>query len=205
MSFICGDEFRWKVEAIDEGVLASIDFDGSVRTLSRMEAMPLIDATTRLMQWICDFSGFSFTYNPEATKFLVKPQQLRRVMMRVVLEKHIYWRPVLHASDDRGLSLIERDPIGLDNAHSSHGCMHGRANYVSTSMHSAEGSIFQCNSSSVTGQVLLMLLFSPYPTHRRTDTIVPYEYATRSLPNTYADAIAIKDNSLLLPIAIMSP
>ena len=171
MAFLCGDEFRWKVKSFDRCLLASIDFHGSVQTLTRVAARRLVDDATRLMQWICDFSGFKFVYDPSKTKILIKPEQLRRVMMRVVHENtRIGARD--SCFDDNGFVSIETDPIGLNHAYSSKGCIHGAANYVSTSMHSVEGSIFKCNTSSVPGQVLLLLLsLSDTPSHGHGHTV----------------------------------
>lgn len=234
LTLLAGEEFFLQYDSAKTAQLKSYDLDCHTHTLRRdgtttcfngetiaplsplADIVALVDDTTRLMQYICDFSGtvFDFKYDPAKTKMLIKPLQARNIVALITSGKATHARPVVHGTSDEGLALVEQDDKGLDLMFSNPNCRYGSANYVATTMHAPEGGRVGhtgYNTSSVPGQVVLLVLFSPRASWTQTSKMSPmhaYNFICSSRDtrkNHIMDAIAVKDNGFLLPIAILSP
>ena len=203
LDVVAGTEFQSKVST-DVLSWRFDDMKDKVRISTNPE---LIDLCTDIATDFAQYTSYDLMYDRRKTEPLIKPTQLQTVMSQVRAGAR-YTRIVFHATSEQVLDSIRSDARGIDISTGNRNCRYGKAIYVGTTLCSGEKKGH--NTTNTPGKTVMCLLvsFEKDPS-LKMGSFIFYSYGGQLCKSgsyeSYKDAIALYDQSIILPLAIVSP
>lgn len=186
-------------------------FDASADSVRLSDDPQLKDLCATLATTTAKFTNYEFKYDPAKTEIMIKPTQLQTIISQMQSTAK-FMRVVFHATDITTIQKIKNDARGVDIATGSTSCRYGKSIYLGTTL--CPGEVCGHNKTRVKGKTIMCLLVSPYKdpmTNKGETSFIFYSYAcmlkkaSGNYNEYYNDAIAMFDQSFLLPLAVVSP